>query len=328
LKEETLFAIHKARLLAASAILLAVLAVTPRPAMAQLSGFNLKGDMGLKSGSQAPPGGYAALLYYRYGADTIRDRSGNTFSSDGDLTIGAGIGLVNFVTTKKVLGANYGFAAAPLIFLNSAIESPRFDQNPSPGFGDMFIMPISLGWHLKRADVTTSYSVFMPTGRYSVGADDNTGLGMWGHEWALGTTVFLTEDKAWHAATNAAFEFHSGKKDSDAQVGNILTLEGGIGRNILKGAGSVGLAYYSQFKLSEDTLTGLPALLVEGKNRSFALGPEINFPLATRKALYGFITFRYQWETYARTALQGNTMAVMLTFLMKPISLAPPPDKQ
>jgi hypothetical protein len=300
--------------------------VTPRAAMAQLNGFNIKGDMGLKSGSQAPPGGYAALFLYRYGSDTIKDRSGNTFTSEGDLTIGAGATLFSVVTPKKILGANYGFAAAPLVFLNSAIESPRLDQNPSLGFGDIFIMPISLGWHLKRADVTTSYSVFMPTGRYAVDADDNTGLGMWGHEWALGTTVYLTEDKSWHAATNAAFEFHSGKQDSDAQVGNILTLEGGLGRNILKGAGSLGVAYYAQWKLSSDTLTGLSSVLVEGKNRSFAVGPELNFPLATKKALFGFLTVRYQWETYARTALQGNTASVMLTFLLKPISLAPPPS--
>jgi hypothetical protein len=293
--------------------------------MAQLNGFNLKGDMGLKAGSQAPPGGYAALYFYRYGSDTIKDRSGNTFNADGDLTVGAGVGLVSVVTTKKVLGANYGFTAAPLVFLNTAIESPRFDQNPSLGFGDMYFVPISLGWHFNRADVTTSYGVYAPTGRYSAEADDNTGLGMWGHEWALGTTLYLTENKAWHAATNAAFEFHSGKRDSDAQVGNMLTLEGGLGRDILKGAGSLGLAYYAQWKLSDDTLTGLSALRVEGKNRSFALGPELNFPLATKKALYGFLTVRYQWETYARTALQGNTASVMLTFLMKPISLVPPP---
>ena len=192
--------------------------------------------------------------------------------------VGAGIGLIIVVTPKKLLGANYGFAAGPLAVLNNAIESPRFDLNPSPGFGDIFVTPVSLGWHLTRADVTTSYSIFMPTGRYEVGADDNTGLGMWGQELALGTTVFLSENKAWHAATNAAFEFHSGKKDSDASVGSLLTFEGGVGRDFLQGAASLGLVYYAQWKLTEDTLTGLPALLVQGKNRSFALGPELTLP--------------------------------------------------
>jgi hypothetical protein len=149
-----LHTIHKSRPLA-GLVLLIVMLVTPRAAMAQLNGFNIKGDMGLKSGSQAPPGGYAALFLYRYGSDTIKDRSGNTFTSEGDLTIGAGATLFSVVTPKKILGANYGFAAAPLVFLNSAIESPRLDQNPSLGFGDIFIMPISLGWHLKRATASS-----------------------------------------------------------------------------------------------------------------------------------------------------------------------------
>ncbi|MBI1738833.1 MAG: transporter [Acidobacteria bacterium] len=314
-----------ARLVFFVAVLVAILSFVAQPTMAQLSGFNIKGDMGLKSGSQAPPGGYVALLFYHYGSDTIKDRFGNTVATSGDISIGAGAALFNLVTTKKFLGANYGFVVAPLVFMNTAIESPRFGLNPSPGFGDIFIMPISLGWHLKRADVTTSYSIFMPTGRYSVGANDNTSLDMWGHEWALGTTVYLTENKAWHVATNMALEFHTGKRHSAAKVGSLLTLEGGLGRDVLKGAGSIGVAYYSQWKISSDTLTGLPALLVSGKNRSFAIGPEINLPLVARKTLFGFVTFRYQFETYARTALQGNALTLMTTFLLKPINLAPPP---
>jgi hypothetical protein len=306
-------------------ILVAMVIFTPRAARAQLNGLNIKGDMGLKSGSQPPPGEYAAILLYRYGADTIKDRSGDSLPGAGDLTLGIGAGVINVVTTKKIFGANYGFAVAPVVAANSAIESPRFGLDPSPGYADIFIMPASLGWHLTRADVTTTYSIFMPTGRYEDGASDNTGLGMWGHELALGTTAFLTEDKAWHAATNAAFEFHSGKKDSDAKVGTLLTLEGGIGRDFLKGAASLGLAYYAQWKLTEDTLTGLPALLIQGKNRSFALGPEVTIPLAARQRLFGFFTFRYEWEVYSRTALQGNTMAALFTFLLRPINLAAPP---
>ncbi len=109
------------RVLVGSLMLLAMLAGSPRAALAQLNGFNIKGDMGLKSGSQAPPGGYIALFLYRYGADEILNRSGDRLlpNADGDITVGLGAGLINVVTTKKLLGANYGFAAGPLVFLNS-----------------------------------------------------------------------------------------------------------------------------------------------------------------------------------------------------------------
>jgi len=60
------------------------------------------------------------------------------------------------------------------------------------------IAPVSLGWHFKRADATAGYTIFVPTGRYSDGANDNTGLGMWGHELAMGTTYgFVKVNYQW-----------------------------------------------------------------------------------------------------------------------------------
>jgi hypothetical protein len=38
----------------------------PSPAAAQLNGQNIKGDAGLKSGSQAPPGAYVAIPLWFY----------------------------------------------------------------------------------------------------------------------------------------------------------------------------------------------------------------------------------------------------------------------
>ncbi len=48
---------------------------------AVLAGHNSKGDYGLQSGSQLPPGFYmVAPLYYRYDADTLRNREGKKVS--------------------------------------------------------------------------------------------------------------------------------------------------------------------------------------------------------------------------------------------------------
>jgi outer membrane protein OmpA-like peptidoglycan-associated protein len=317
-------AISKIRLVFVFAILVAFLTAAVQPAQAQLNGFNIKGDMGLKSGSQAPPGGYLASPLYWYNTDRVNDRFGNQLNPTGSLSMFVGGPLFSYVTPKKFLGASYGFTVM-LPFANARIEGPRSGNNPGAGISDLFIQPLSLGWHLKRADVTAGYSIFAPTGRYSVGASDNTGLGMWGHELSLGTTVYLTENKAWHVATSGAFEFHTKKKGVPDHVGTLFTMEGGLGRDIFKGAGSLGLAYYAQWKLTGDTLSGLPALLVQGKNRTVGLGPELNLPLATKKVLFGFFTFRYEWEAYARTTTQGNGLFAMFTFLTKPISLTPPP---
>jgi len=287
-----------------------------------LNGFNIKGDQGLKAGSQAPPGIYYGALFYWYGTDTIKNQDGRTFSTTGDLNMFLGGPLVNVVTTKKMLGGTYGFmAVVPLA--NVRIELPRLDNDPSPGISDLYVQPFNLGWHTNRADVLAGYGFFAPTGRYTAGADDNTGLGMWGHEVFAGTTVFFDEKKAWHAATTGALEFHSGKQESEAEVGSLLTLEGGFGRDFLMGAARVGLAYYAQWKLTDDTLTGLPALIFQGKNRVAGLGPEVSIPIATKQTVYGFLTARYQWEMGARTTTQGDALTVLLVLPLKPIKVNP-----
>ena len=130
-------------------------------------------------------------------------------------------------------------------------------------------------WHFKRADAIAGYTIFVPTGRYTDGADNNTGLGMWGHELRFGTTVYLNEARQYHAATLLTFDFQSKKEDSETKVGNAMNIEGGVGGDFLQGGLSAGLIYYARFKLTDDEIDGFPNISVRGKNKVFALGPEV-----------------------------------------------------
>jgi hypothetical protein len=297
-----------------------VLVMFAQPGRAQLNGFNIRGDTGSKAGTQAPEGIYVGGPFYWYGTDRINNSSGTQVNPVGSLDMFIGGPLFSWVTPAKILGANYSFTVV-LPIANTALEIPVFRQNPSPGLSDMYVQPMNLGWHLPRTDITAGYGIYMPTGRYTAGANDNTGLGMWGHEFFIGSTVYLDQAKAWHAASTVSLEFHSQKRDSQAQVGNLMTLEGGFGRDFLKGAASAGVAYYAQWKLSDDTLTGLPQLLIQGKNSTAAIGPELSLPIATKKTVFGFFTFRYQWEFLAHTTTQGRGMNIQLVFPLKPIKI-------
>jgi hypothetical protein len=299
------------------AVLSVATAAVPATVHAQLNGQNIKGDSGLKAGSQAPPGGYVVVPLYFYSADSVKGRNGTeVLHGSLDSTVG-GLGL-NVVTKKKVAGASYGVLVV-LPFANNRLQGTEIDMNPGGGITDMYVQPLSLGWHLKRADVTAGYGIYIPTGRYEDGASNNTGLGMWGQELFAGTTVYLDEAKAWHVATLASLDFQSKKKDSETKVGNILNLEGGVGVSLLKGLASTGLAYYGTFKLTDDRIDGLPGFQIVGKNRVWGLGPEVTLPLAAKKTLYGFFTVRYQWELGARTTTEGGAFNLMATFLLKPI---------
>jgi hypothetical protein len=301
-------------------VLAQVIGITP--AQAQLNTQHIKGTVGLKAGSQPPPHIYViAPLFYVYKTDEVKNRDGVRLPIDASITSVVTAGGISVVTNKKFLGANYGFQVLLPAFANNRIQGTEIDANPGGGLTDSVFQPLSLGWHFKRADAIAGYAIFAPTGRYTDGASDNTGFGMWGHELSFGTTVYLDEAKKYHAATVASFDFQSKKEDSETKVGNAMNLEGGVGADFLKGGLTVGLDYYATFKLTEDRIENIPAILIRGKNKVFALGPEVQLALARKGILYGFLKVNYQWEVYARTNTQGGELTMLATFLVKPIKL-------
>jgi hypothetical protein len=121
-----------------------------------------------------------------------------------------------------------------------------------------------------------------------------------------GRTVYLNETKQYHASALVSFDFQSKKEDSETKVGNEMNIEGGVGADFLEGGLSVGLAYYWSSKLTQDHIEGFPDILIRGKNRVFALGPEVTLALAKGNTGYGFLKVNYEWEVYARTTTQGS----------------------
>ena len=99
-----------------------MLAATPS-AFAQFTGENIRGDYGVNSGSQGPPGIYAILPYWQQNADRIKNANGDRVLADQfqgfDLRLV--IPTIYGVTSKKILGGNYGFTVAPP-FTNFAPE--------------------------------------------------------------------------------------------------------------------------------------------------------------------------------------------------------------
>ena len=63
---------------------------------------------------------------------------------------------------------------------------------------------------------------------------------------------------------------------------------------------------------------------VRGKNRVFAIGPEVTLALARKNTVYGFLNVKYFWETYARTTTQGGALFLTATFLTKPLKVPAP----
>ncbi len=315
----------KAQTIKLLAVVIAIM--LPLTGYAQMAGHNTKGDMGMFSGTQAPPGFYVAPLFYDYSADTVRDKNGDKFAplgGGGDISASAGVAGLIWVTEKKFLGGNYSFSIWPAL-TNNALEIPVLKTKAKAGTGlaDLYIQPVNLGWNKDRADFVAGLGIYAPTGSYDADSDSNRGLGMWSYELYGGTTIYFDEAKTWSLAAFGAFETHSSKEGSKAKVGNIFTLEGGLGKSFMDGALSVGVAYYAQWKLTNDDFGldfSLPDGPIIGKHRVYGFGPEITLPIASKKTLFGFLNIRYMWETGARSTLEGNT--IVATFSL-PIPSVP-----
>ena len=251
----------KGRSFFVTALLCACAVLITGPAHAQFAGHNTKGDFGLQSGSQAPPGFYVvAPMYYRYDGDSVKNRNGDSVSLRPR---GARVTGRERLRSRPRLGERIQdprrqlqLPDLPRLHRQHPGSSPILDLDESvdTGFTDLYFQPVNLGWHRDRADFIAGLGVFAPTGKYEAGGSDNLGLGMWSFELFAGTTVYLDEAKSWHFATTAFFETHTEKEDTDIKVGNLLTLEGGLGKSFMEGAVNVGAAYYAQWKLSDDDL--------------------------------------------------------------------------
>src|SRR5262249_19839190 len=127
-------------------------------AHAQLNTQHIKGTVGLKGGSQPPPNIYViAPLAYVYNTDDVRDRNGDQVQRIGaKITSVAWAAGVSVVTSKKILGGNYGFQILFPVGVNNRLQGTEIDANPGGGLSDSGLVPISLGWHFTRANVMTS----------------------------------------------------------------------------------------------------------------------------------------------------------------------------
>ena len=303
------------------------------PVQAQLNGNHSLGDFGVQAGTQPQPGFYTALFYLRSDTDTIKDADGNTVSlspdSPGSIGVNAAAPLLWYVSKAKILGANYG-AMAVLPWANASLEAPAFGLSNTVGtnFTDMLLRPLDLGWHTKQADVTAGFQFYIPTGRYELGATNNIGKGMWAYEPFVGATLFFDEARTTSLATTAFWELHGAKEDSNVKVGQILTLEGGLGKSFLRGGLVIGGAYYAQWKLTKDQLAefvppgGDPiAVDFPNKHRVFALGPDVTVPIASKSKLFALVNIRYLWEMGVRVKTEGQTLAVTTTFPVPSVRL-------
>ena len=222
------------------------------PVRAQLNGSHTLGDFGVKAGSQPAPGFYAALSMCEptpTPSRTLRETPSACPELSRERHHQRCCPPAVVREQSQIFGATYGVMTV-LPWANASLEAPAFALANTVGtnFTDMLVRPLDLGWHTKQADVSAGFQFYVPTGRYTLGGSDNIGKGMWSYEPFIGTTLYFDEARTTSFATTAFWELHGKKEDSNVKVGEILSLEGGVGKSFLGGGLVIGGAYYAQWK--------------------------------------------------------------------------------
>lgn len=289
---------------------------------AQLKGDHILGDAGLQSGTQAPASISILVPLYFYNTSTFKNSNGDKISQSPNVNMFFTAIGGSLVSNYKILGANWG-AALLIPFASNKIDGNLVYSKSSIAFSDIYVQPVQLGWHVKQADFVAGYALYIPTGKYSVGGSDNSGLGQLVNEFSGGGTVYFDAKKSFNFSTLLSYSINGKKKDSDIKTGSQLSIEGGLGKTIMKKVeGSplpmifnFGIVYYMQYKVTSDQIPiGDIAVFNGKKDRIYGLGLEGNVFLPK---IHSSIGVRWLDELGASNRFQGNTFFITLVPYLK-----------
>jgi hypothetical protein len=210
-----------------TAVLACILLVGASSALAQQKGQWIPGQYGLNAGVIPEPGITYANLALNYSASRLNDSSGNRLTQNvtGTYSFWVDENIFYFVPKQKFLGG-YFMPCVALNYASGELVANITGTNLSTGgggsgFADMYVQPLNLGWHLKRADVNIGYAFSAPTGRYTAGASNNVGSGYWGNNITSGTTYYITKNKATTANLATDWEVHGQRQTASAPSGQF-----------------------------------------------------------------------------------------------------------
>jgi hypothetical protein len=287
---------------------------------AQLKGDHILGLNGLDAGTQAPAGINLLVPVYVYNAAKLKNDKGEVISSNLNInSLVTGVGAA-WVLNVKLLGANIG-GSVLFPFVTNKIESNQANVKTAIAYSDTYVQPLQLGWHTNRADFVASYQMYIPTGRWENGGTDNAGLGIFANEFSAGTTLKMGKKKSFHISSILSYEINSKKKDSEIKTGDLVSIEGGIGKTWYKKSKgpiptiiSAGMIYYMQYKVTSDHIPVNGSSITGNRDQVYGLGAEGSIFIPSLRSSF---ILRWAGELGARNRFEGNTYLFIWGFNIK-----------
>jgi len=289
----------------------------------------MPGQVGLNAGILPSPGFTYVNMDINYDAGAFNGPKGNAIPATGTYNVWAVENIFYYVFPTKFLGGNFGLMTIFPTIANGSLVADF--QVPTPGgptnlgitgggFGlaDLFVQPISLGWHLKRWDIQVAEAFMVPTGRYSPGASNNIGTGYFGNHLQTGTTYYITKNKGTSANLFTDWEVHGqrqGTNNTYKTPGQAVTDEWGVGQVLpLKKDFSkllqLGVIGYDQWQVTSNGGTiPIGPITAPAKYLPYysvhAVGGQLNYILPAKNFS---LFFKYEHEYMSSSHTLGNTI--------------------
>lgn len=314
------------------------------PVPAQQKPQWMPGQMGLNAGILPSPGFTYVNITINYDAGAFNGPRGNAIPVTGTYNVLAVEDIFYYVPNMKFLGGNLGFMVmfpTPATgSLDADISNPQFPNLSATGGGsglaDLWAQPFTIGWHLKRADITVGDAFMIPTGRYSPGASNNVGTGYIGNHLQTGVTYYITKNKGTSANLFTDWEVHGPRQGTNNTIktpGQAFTDEWGVGQILpLKKNFSqllqFGVIGYDQWQVTANGGTAplgpvvVPAMLIPYYS-VHAVGGQLNYILPAKNFS---LFFKYEHEYAASSHTLGDTIVFGGTWTLAiPKPVAPKP---
>ncbi len=255
----------------------------------------------MKAAILPPPGFVIENGTLAYTASEFVEGDGNSKDLDVTMVVNRTLGL--WTTDWDLLGADLAVAIS-IPFGNLAAPRPQPGEKTAIGLGDIYLQPLTLGWHEEPWHVTFSYGVFAPTGRFTFGRRDNTGRGFWSHLLTVGGTYFQAQSpRPWHVTVQGRYEIPMEIKDSNIRPGQAFLIEYGVGKQVSKiiDVGIVGYGAWQTTDIKGSDFKGDPT-----KYRYLGIGPEIQIKAIQRPSWMMGVSIRSYFDFDVRNSARGN----------------------
>ena len=291
---------------------LAVICVLASPALAQVRGVYPLGMSATNSGVTPEPGVSYVNQFLFYSRDQAKGPNGeilatgqNSVMMDMNSLVWVGKWKIDFLG-----GPLFSMSATIPVANNSLTSNIKGGISGGGGLADSYYQPFIFGWRKKRADFRAVYGFLAPSGKFSVGADNNVGSGYWTHAFSSGQTFYLDASRTTAISAFQMYEVHTTQQGTQVHPGDNLNLDYSFTRVVSLRQDlnlQVGFVGYEQWQLTDKTGPGITPIQSSAHYRVNSLGFTSALTLPARKVSLGVKYFR---EFQDRSTFQGYSFQI------------------